>query len=287
VHSFPDVAVLSYAPGIELDVFFVRSHSGDVVIRFIGYAARRTAKDALPMVTQAALEANRIDPQPIVLDDATRAAVEAEVANHEWAPDYTGSRVYTWFKLCLDATGAITSLKARLTTSLSAQEAHAKAVAAWKFRPFMLGGQPSPVCSLVRIGDVGGLEDRIALPPMVPPSYDTETILHQAALGRRLAGRRLILPSDLVKQRLRESGINRVDATLMFCVTESGSVDGVQVMRSTGFASYDTLLVEGVAGWRYRPLSQSGRSVRSCGFVTFVYNHVQTGIKHGTTLHVR
>jgi TonB family protein len=274
VHPYADVAVLTYEPGIELDVFFARSASGDIVIRFIGYTGRRGPKDALPMVTQAALEALRVDPQPVTLDEATTAAIAAELATHKARDDGKPFSSRSWFKVCLDAGGAVTSIRPRSTTTVTAQEGYAKALGAWTFKPFMLGGQPSPVCSLVRLGDPVTPGSVVPLPTLVPVDYDSEVMIHVPAFGDLVEGELQIVPEDRDKNRIKDSGIRRLEPTIAFCVTETGQVDTVRVARPSGFPSYDRTLVVGVSKWRYRGAQVAGRPVRACGTVNFVYTQI-------------
>jgi TonB family protein len=273
VHPYPDVAVLTYEPGIELDVFFARSAGGDIVIRFIGYTGRRGPKDVLPMLTQAALEAQRVDPAPVVLDEATIAAIAAELAKHEVASERVPRpTAYTWFRLCIDSGGAVTSARPRFTTSLVAMEAYAKMLPTWSFRPVVLGGQASPVCSLVRLGEAVPDGEPVAMPPLAPFDYDEETLISQSAFGKLVEGELQFIPNENDKVKMLESGVSRVIATVAFCVSETGGVDRVRVMRSSGLPRYDKMLMAGVARWRYRPLQVADRKVRACSQQTFIYS---------------
>lgn len=58
---------------------------------------------------------------------------------------------YSWFKLCLDASGAVMKADPYTTTGSKSSKAFADAITAWKFRPFVMRGQPLPVCALVRL----------------------------------------------------------------------------------------------------------------------------------------
>ena len=86
-----------------------------------------------------ALERNRIaGDKNIVPDDATKN----EIAKRR-VPRVIGS-----FKLCLDITGDIADVKMLKSTGFPAYDARLQeGIRTWKYRPFLIDGKPTPVCS--------------------------------------------------------------------------------------------------------------------------------------------
>jgi outer membrane biosynthesis protein TonB len=86
-----------------------------------------------------AIERNRIaGDKNIVPDDATKN----EIAKKR-VPRVIGS-----FKLCLDITGDIADVKMLKSTGFPAYDARLQeGIRTWKYRPFLVDGKPTPVCS--------------------------------------------------------------------------------------------------------------------------------------------
>jgi hypothetical protein len=87
----------------------------------------------------------------------------------------------------------------------------------------------------------------------------------------RISGETQIHPSDLDKTTMLRDGKDRVIAVFKTCVTESGAAGAVTLMKSSGYAGYDALLVEGLHAWTYKPYEIGGQRVPACGVVTFIY----------------
>ena len=265
-HAYRDVGVLTYAPGIEVEVLFERDNDDDIKVRYVGFAGRSGTKDALPTVSEQALLALRVDPAPVALDDATRVEIDAERASQPRTP--TPNPIVVWFKLCIDAQGTVTSARPRWTTSLVAQDAFAAILSTWRFQPFVLGGQPTPVCALVHLGDPTppGRESR--LPGTVPDEAGGRVVVANLLLGKRVAGDELDSITIREAQRLKKLGSRPGEAStfteLLLCVDETGKVDRVQLLRSSGLPSYDRRLLGAIATWRFAPLRSRGRPVPAC-----------------------
>lgn len=89
--------------------------------------------------------------------------------------------------------------------------------------------------------------------------------------GLRLTGETQIHPSDLDKTAILRDGKDRVVAVFKTCVTETGAAGAVTLMKSSGYPSYDALIVEGLHAWTYKPYEIGGQRVPACGVVTFIY----------------
>ena len=90
--------------------------------------------------------------------------------------------------------------------------------------------------------------------------------------GKRIAGERTIVPDDLTKVAIERAGQRQIQGTFRVCIDDTGGVESVLPMRSTGFADYDRKLIGGIRTWRYSPYSIDGQPVPVCTAVTFVYS---------------
>ena len=105
-------------------------------------AMRAVNPDARPNnVPPTVLEAHRIAGDKLIMPDlATKAAIYA-AGN----PRLIGS-----FKLCITAGGAVASVKMLLSTGATAYDRKIeREIYDWKYRPFTVDGEPTPVCSAV------------------------------------------------------------------------------------------------------------------------------------------
>lgn len=264
-NPYPDVAVLTYGPGLEIEARFELGR-GRPRVAWIGYVSRRVVEDALPTITQRALQEHRVD-GVLAFDPATRARIDGEhAANHV----RSGS---VWLKVCVNASGAVTSIQPRQTSSLALQEALAAAIKQWTFQPVILGGQPTPVCSLVGHEDPAGAEPALSgvFPYPVPAEYDAATIVAPGML-KRLGGETMMVPDDDAKVWLQQRRIGRVVGTFFFCITPQGTVDVVMVSRPTGVPRYDEHIGAALRRWRYAPFLVDGRAAPACTHLAVIYS---------------
>ena len=238
------VAVLTYEPGIEIEVAF-DGVGANAKLRWIGYAGRRGVADNLPTVTPAALEARR-------------------TGGTSTAPADGGT---TWLKICIDENGKVASVHPRAAPSIDAHTAAVEMVKTWTFRPFTLDGQPRSVCSLIALGS----EDK-SLPVGVPDAYGDAIILAPSMMERnRTAGDKNIVPGDDDKGAIRLAGSPRIVGSFVFCVDPTGQVGGITMIRSSGIPRYDMRIARALAAWRYSPFMAGGRAFPVCSVVTFIY----------------
>lgn len=264
-NPYPDVAVLTYGPGLEIEARFALGR-GRPRVAWIGYVSRRVVEDALPTITQRALQEHRVD-GVLAFDPATRARIDGEYAARGVR---SGS---VWLKVCIDASGAVTSIQPRQTSSRALQEALAAAIKQWTFQPVILGGQPSPVCSLVGHDDPAGSDPAgtATFPDPVPAGYDAAIVVAPTLL-KRVEGNSLLVPDDDAKAWIQQHGIRRVTGTFFFCITPRGTVDVVIVQRPTGVPRYDGQVGAGIRGWRYAPFLVDGRPAPVCTHITMIYS---------------
>lgn len=256
--TLPDVAILTYGPGLELEARFVETSNGPR-LAWIGYVARRDFQDALPTVSAAALEALRIDGDP-------QAPLAGPGAFDELA---IMKIAYAWLKVCIDVNGAVTSANVREASSPKAARTFAAAAQTWKFRPFALRGQPTPICSMVQMRYPSGPMPEV-LPLPLPSTAVTN--LPSEALGDHVVGDRMVTPDDMDKTRIANARVSRILAALQYCIDESGRVDRVALLRSSGLRGYDAKLVKAVSGWAFKPYLDDGKPVAVCSSVRFIYS---------------
>jgi hypothetical protein len=269
-----DVAVLTYAPGFELEARVSRDARGPQLM-WIGYASRR-ASDTQPTISGAALEALRTDGDPDgPLDGEQAAAIARELEARD-----AGAYATTWLRVCLDDTGAVVAADPYETSSAIAEAAFLAAATTWRFRPFVVGDRPVPVCAMARLSYPPRGAPAPETLPMPPPSWHGKPRPPLVLDGRtgpkllegyRIAGEKGIVPDDPTKFEIHQSRIRRVDGTFRLCIDETGAVESVLPMRSTGFRAYDAKLIGGMKQWRYRPYVIDDMPVGVCTAVTFIY----------------
>jgi len=109
-------------------------------------------------------------------------------------------------------------------------------------------------------------------PPKKDPP-DAVTIVPPNVLTMmRISGSTQVHPSDPVKNEMLRDGRSQSIGVVQVCVSETGDVSSVTLMKSTKYPAYDQRLIEAVHGWTYRPYAAKGRNVKVCGVVTFVYS---------------
>jgi len=276
--SLGDVVVMEHAPGFELQARVVNENDGPR-LTWIGFASRFEGDPEVPTITHAALERLRLagDRNP-PLDPEVASTLELD----DTVPERRAA--YSWFKVCLDASGAITKADLFTTTGPQSSKAFAAAIATWKFRPFVMRGQPLPVCALVRMAypaDKAPLVETLPLPPSPSRSKKRPLVLASPTLleGKRLAGEKAIVPDDVTKYAIQESGLSKIVGTFRVCLDDTGVVESVLPMKTTGFARYDARLIAAMKQWRYSPYLVDDQPVPVCTAVTFIYSQSGKPVK--------
>jgi serine/threonine-protein kinase len=99
---------------------------------------------AVPQViAPTALDANRISGEKsIIPDDATQGAISRAGTD----------KVISSYKLCIAADGAISAVTLLKSTGYPAYDDKIQATIrrGWRFRPFLINGKPTPVCTAIR-----------------------------------------------------------------------------------------------------------------------------------------
>ncbi len=90
--------------------------------------------------------------------------------------------------------------------------------------------------------------------------------------GYRIAGEPQIHAPESVREKMAERGQTGTLGAVKMCLGTDGVVSSLRLLRSTGYAEYDALLLSGMKGWRYRPYRiADGTGVAACTLVTFIY----------------
>jgi hypothetical protein len=110
---------------------------------------------------------------------------------------------------------------------------------------------------------------------VVPPPESLERTNSPGSLhaieARRISGKPRIIPPKLVRTAMARSGRSRIDADVRMCLSLSGLVVSLRIVRSSEFASYDLKLLENMRTWRYSPFLIDGKPSPVCTAITFVY----------------
>jgi periplasmic protein TonB len=105
-------------------------------------------------------------------------------------------------------------------------------------------------------------------PPPAPPQNVPPTILE----GQRVAGNKHIVPSEVTKTAIQRSGKSKIVGSFKLCLTTSGTISSINMLKSTGFPDYDGKIQTEMRSWRYRPYLVNGKAVPVCTAVTFIYS---------------
>jgi hypothetical protein len=136
-----------------------------------------------------------------------------------------------------------------------------------------VGADGSPKISGLRLveasGEEAGVADGLsAPPPPPPPQYVTPDVVEAS----RLTGDKLIVPDDATKTEITRSGKTKIVASYKMCLDDTGVVDTVTMLKSSGFPSYDQKLEAGMRSWTYKPFMVNGKAAPVCTAVTFIYS---------------
>jgi hypothetical protein len=245
--AFPNVIILKYAPGFELEARVVNGH-----ITWIGASARRAGEGDIATITHDTLEQLRTTGERTVKLDADGAA---------------------WFKVCLDETGSVASADLYETSSIATAAALRTVLARWKFRPFVMNGQPWPVCAMVRMPPTQDVETLPAPPPVAKSGKPAIVFSLAGGLAdvKRISGVIATAPDDLTKVAIAQRGTTQVRGLFRACVNEAGAVESVFPLVATGFPDYDTKLTALMLEWQYVPFVLDGQPQAFCTTVEFRY----------------
>lgn len=257
VHMIPDVAVLDYDPGLEVETeIAVGPHRRQILT--IGFLGSFDTRGWLPAITEDALESLRIAGGRDDHDAATRKLLDAAVTS---ARDGVAMASY---RVCIGRDGTVTSAHL-FNFGPDAATVLGREIARWRFRPFMLGGTAMPACAQTTLSYPSGAFRRVWT--LGIPSLDPST--EGNPIGERIAGDAEIMPDDPMKWHIVPG--SRFVAVVRFCHDETGRMTDVKLYEPSGLIGYDQKIVETIKRWRYQPAIVEGRPLRACGALTFIY----------------
>ena len=136
------------------------------------------------------------------------------------------------------------------------------------------GGEEGGVAGGVVGGDLNGVMGAPPPPPPPPPPPAPPQNVPPTLLeGSRVSGEPKISPDDVTKTEISRSGKDRVIGSFKLCLTATGSISNVTMLKSTGFGSYDSKIQNKMRSeWRYKPYMVNGKAVPVCTAVTFIYS---------------
>jgi outer membrane biosynthesis protein TonB len=92
--------------------------------------------------------------------------------------------------------------------------------------------------------------------------------------GSRVSGEKNIVPDDVTKTEIARAGkSDKVVTSFKLCLSASGEISNVTMLKSSGFPAYDSKIQSKMRGeWKYKPYAVNGRAVPVCTAVTFIYS---------------
>ncbi len=262
-NTLPQLATLAYEPGFEIEALFDATPAGPK-LRWIGHVARRGDKDALPTIGAATLE--RLRASATTIDDEARAELDRIVA-HE-----PKGRAAAWLKVCINADGAVSMVSPRFTSSVDAIGVFVANARRVKYRPFVVGTQPIPVCAMQYVSHPTSRPPRQTLIP-VPAKHENAFLVALSLLGEPLKQQRYV-PSPEIKHKIDLAAPHSysVDTVMVFCMDETGAVDDVAILLSSGVPEYDGLVRRELLAFRFAPFVIRGQPTPVCSTWTSIYS---------------
>jgi hypothetical protein len=86
----------------------------------------------------------------------------------------------------------------------------------------------------------------------------------------RLRGEKIITPDDDTKHAVAKSRL-RLVGTFKLCLDTSGQPTSVDMLQSTGVASYDQRILNEMRRWAFTPVVLDGKPIPICTAVTFIF----------------
>jgi hypothetical protein len=259
--ALPDTSVLTYEAGFEVEVRIVSGR-----LDFIGFSGRTFGAPDLPSITPEALETMRTagDQNATISEaDASRPGVVLIGPTH---PTHTEH-----LRLCVGEDGELSVTPATMTSPESAA-AFSAVARSWQFRPFVVGGKPTAVCSIVGLQYPPTPADsaRARLPRPPERSKAGNVVWKVSPLNlERLVGEMAITPDD--RDKIKLSG-KRITGSFKLCLDETGHYESGTLLKTTGVPRYDAKIARELMKWAYKPYLLDGIAVPVCTAVTFIYS---------------
>jgi eukaryotic-like serine/threonine-protein kinase len=123
--------------------------------------------------------------------------------------------------------------------------------------------EPAPAPAAIAPPVVAAPAAPAAMPNVASVAFD----------ANRIAGDKNIVPDDSTKSEMRRRGSDKVIGAFKLCLTASGEIGTVSLIKSTGFTDYDGKIQTTIrTKWRYKPFLVNGQASPVCTAVRFVYS---------------
>jgi hypothetical protein len=125
---------------------------------------------------------------------------------------------------------------------------------------------------LTRTSTVIALAAFLASPAFAGEAPPTPQAVMPTVLSNlRTSGETQILPDAATVEEIQRSGKSKVIGSFKLCVSITGDVTGVVVLKSTGFPAYDKKITAGIRTWKHRPYLVDKKPMAVCSAETFIY----------------
>jgi hypothetical protein len=116
-------------------------------------------------------------------------------------------------------------------------------------------------------------------PPYEPPASKSadgrDEVSPTVIEGYRIAGDPTVVPDDVTKHEIATGGTGpaRIIGSVRMCLDETGAVQEVALVKSTGYAAYDAKIADRIKNtWRYKPYMVNDTPKAVCARITFIYS---------------
>lgn len=113
--------------------------------------------------------------------------------------------------------------------------------------------------------DLRAVDPATTLATPAPVSAD---VLEQ----QRIAGESRVLPSHSIRRYMHRQGLHELRVDVALCLSELGWPSSIELLHSSGSATYDQAIFRAMRTWRYRPYMVRGQPAPVCTLVRFVYH---------------
>jgi len=114
---------------------------------------------------------------------------------------------------------------------------------------------------------------KVEPPKAEPPKVELPKAVAATAIeASRLAGSRMISPDDTTKVTIQNNGNPKIVTAAKLCLSNTGAVQGITILKSSGFPTYDQRIQREMQAWRFKPVLVDGKPTAVCTSVTFIYN---------------
>ena len=91
--------------------------------------------------------------------------------------------------------------------------------------------------------------------------------------ANRIAGDPNIVPDDATRRAMTLAHVSKLVGSFKLCLTDTGAVHILELLKSTGFAAYDAKIQRVIrTTWAYAPFWVDGRPMPVCTVITFIYD---------------